>query len=127
MNTIFKGEYAIKSDAGRYHNMEKGVDYAASSEGEGDIGSIDSDSESKFVSLSAIEQRESEEIDEDGVGNSVVNEFQIKTRKISTPSQNMHFLPECIMKGKHVRLGMSRLGEPVNINDNANFESRVIN
>lgn len=65
MNTIFKGVYALNNDAGRYHNMEKGVDYADNSEGEGDIGSIDSDSDSKFVSLSVIEQRESDSMQED--------------------------------------------------------------
>ena len=39
----------------------------------------------------------------------------------------MHFLPTHSIKGKYVRLGMSRLGEPVVVSENANFESRVIN
>ena len=73
---------------------------------EADLGSLDSDTESQCVSLSGI-QGVNDDYDE--VSTSLVNEFKIKAKKTSTPTQNMLFLPQLSSKSG-VRIRTSRLG-----------------
>lgn len=117
-NTIFKGEFALSNDDKYIMYYENGTAVKNGQEAEeADLGSVDSDAESQFVSLSGIHGVH-EMYDEDSA--SFVNEFKIKTRKICSPMQNMVFLPQN-HKQTGVRIRMSRLGDGPQANAGKNF------
>ena len=71
--------------------MEQNKGKGSNDSAEGDLGSFDSenDSQSVTVSFSMIQgMNEDQEL-----STSFVNEFKIKSKKMSTPMQNMIFLP----------------------------------
>ena len=126
INTIFKGEFAITNEDKyeKYYDTASVFHKAAMrqnqgcDDGEGDIDSLDSENESQLVSLSMIQG-----VNEDQeISASLVNEFKIKAKKMSTPMQNMIFLPNQI-QNRGMSLRESRLGENSNNYKHANYES----
>ena len=91
-NKIFKGEFAITNEDKyeKYYDTAVVIVAKTESMGDADLGSDDSDAESNMVSLSAIQGVN--DGDED-ISASLVNEFHIKAKKMSTPNDNMRFLP----------------------------------